>query len=110
GSPVFVAVLPAAAAEAAGADVNRLPSVVADRVGLQGTYAVVAGSSFRAGSTLLAAGQAGALATAAFQARSGDGVEAVLETFVDRVDEATARSGAGVRDGRGGGGSGAAGV
>lgn len=96
GSPVFVAVLPESAIADAGGDVNRLPTVLAQRVGLQGTYAVVAGRSFRAGSTVLPTGQAGSLATAAFQARSADGVGAVLETFVDRVNQAAAgQSGAG---------------
>lgn len=93
-SPLFVAVLPAAAVDEAGGDVNRLPSVLAGRVGLRGTYAVVAGSRFRAGSNVLRTGQAGSLATAAFQARSGDGVGAVLETFVDRVNSAAAGSNA----------------
>ena len=88
-APIFVAVLPASAVNAAGGDVNRLPSVLAERVGLQGTYAVVAGSSFRAASNALPSGRAGALATASFQARSGNGVGAVLETFVDRVNEAS---------------------
>src|SRR3954468_16216434 len=49
-SPIFVDVLPAAAVNEAGGDVNRLPAVLAARVGLGGTYAVVAGSSFRAAS------------------------------------------------------------
>ncbi len=112
---VFVAVLPAAAVGEAGGDVNRLPTVLAQRVGLRGTYAVVAGSSFRAGSNVLPQGQAGSLATASFQARSGDGVGAVLETFVDRVNSAAAGSNAsgsggnsasdgGSSDGGGGGG------
>ena len=90
GSPIFVAVLPESAINDAGGDVNRLPTVLAQRVGLQGTYAVVAGRSFRAGSNVLSTGQAGALATAAFQARSSDGVGAVLDTFVDRVNQAAA--------------------
>jgi len=94
GSPIFVAVLPASAVAEAGGDVNRLPTVLAQRVGLQGTYAVVSGSSFRAGSNVLPTGQAGTLATASFQARSGDGVGAVLDTFVDRVNSAGAGSSA----------------
>ena len=66
-TPIFVAVLPAAALNEAGGDANRLPTVLAQRVGLRGTYAVVAGSSFRAGSNVLPEGQAGSLATASFQ-------------------------------------------
>nr|MDQ3642875.1 hypothetical protein [Actinomycetota bacterium] len=102
-TPIFVAVLPAAAVREAGGDVNRLPTVLAQRVGLRGTYAVVAGSSFRAGSNVLPQGQAGSLATASFQARSGDGVGAVLETFVDRVNSAAPRSGASGSSGNNGG-------
>src|SRR5215213_1173667 len=41
-SPIFVAVLPDI-----GGDVNQLPTQMAQRVGLRGTYAVVSGRSFR---------------------------------------------------------------
>jgi len=92
-TPVFVAVLPASAVSEAGGDVNRLPAALAERVGLRGTYAVVAGSSFRAGSNVLPSGRAGSLATASFQARSGDGVGAVLETFIERVNGQAAAAG-----------------
>ena len=114
-APIFVAVLPAAAVNAAGVDVNRLPEVLAQRVGLRGTYAVVAGSSFRADSTDIPRSEAQRLATASFQARSNRGVGAVLETFVDRVNEAATGSiepggsrdnAAPADDGGGGGGSG----
>ena len=109
-SPIFVAVLPAAAIGEAGGEA-RLPEVMATRVGLQGTYAVVAGNSFRAGSDVLPRGRAGELATSSFQAQRDAGTDAVLSTFVDRVNEA-ARSGAapsGGSDARdsGGGDSGA---
>ena len=109
-SPIFVAVLPGSAG-----DVNQLPTQLAQRVGLRGTYAVVAGRSFRAGSSVLPTGQAGSLATASFQARSSDGVGAVLETFVDRVNQAAAgRTGGGDAGGStsddGGGGSGSGGL
>jgi hypothetical protein len=82
---MFLAVLPASAIQEAGGDVNRLPQELANRVGLAGTYGVVAGNSFRAGSTALPAGRAAALATAAFQANSGRGTQAVLVDFVNRV-------------------------
>ena len=96
GSPIFVAVLPAAAANEFSGDVSKLAEALADRVGLQGTYAVVAGSTFRAGSTFLPRGQAATLATASFQAKASDGVGPVLETFVDRVNQAAAgRTGGG---------------
>lgn len=89
-SPIFVAVLPASAGDA-----NQMPTELANKVGLRGTYAVVTGRSFRAGSNVLPAGQAGALATASFQARSENGVGAVVETFVDRVNEAASGQSAG---------------
>lgn len=82
-SPIFVAVLPASAGDA-----NQMPAELASKVGLRGTYAVVTGRSFRAGSNVLPERQAGALATASFQTRSENGVGSVLETFVDRVNEA----------------------
>lgn len=82
-SPIFVAVLPASAGDA-----NQMPTQLANKVGLRGTYAVVTGRSFRAGSNVLPTGQAGTLATASFQARSDNGLGSVLDTFVDRVNEA----------------------
>ena len=90
GSPIFVAVLPASAGDA-----NQMPAELATKVGLRGTYAVVTGRSFRAGSNVLPTGQAGALATASFQARSANGVGSVLDTFVDRVNEAVSGQSAG---------------
>ena len=85
GTAIFLAVLPASAAAEAGGDVNRLPEELATRTGLAGTYGVVAGNSFRAGSSSGPPGRAGSLATAAFQASSDDGTAAVLADFVDRV-------------------------
>ena len=92
-APIFVAVLPAAAADEVGGDVNRLPQELGTRSGVAGTYGVVAGNSFRAGSNTLPAGRAGALATAAFQAHSGDGTQAVLDDFVERVAAVQATQG-----------------
>ncbi|MDP1803729.1 MAG: hypothetical protein Q8K72_01045, partial [Acidimicrobiales bacterium] len=89
-SPIFVAVLPASVGDA-----NQMPTELANKVGLRGTYAVVTGRSFRAGSNVLPAGQAGTLATASFQARSERGVGAVVETFVDRVNDAASGQSAG---------------
>ncbi|MDP9071122.1 MAG: hypothetical protein M3N68_07525, partial [Actinomycetota bacterium] len=115
GTPVFVAVLPGAAVTDAGGDPARLPAALGEAVGLQGTYAVVAGNSFRAGSTVLPRGRASSLATASFQARSGDGTDAVLGEFVDRVAQAdrggseagpVSRSERAREDGGGGGGGG----
>ena len=50
-APIFVAVLPAAAIDEGGGDAGRLPSALATRTGLTGTYGVVAGRSFRGEAT-----------------------------------------------------------
>lgn len=89
GQPIFLAVLPASAADATGGDVDALPGALAEATGLAGTYGVVVGDSFRA------AGSAAALATAAFQASSAQGTEAVLADFVGRVAASGAGSGEG---------------
>ena len=106
GATVFLAVLPPAAVEEAGGDANRVPEALARRVRLSGTYGVVAGNSFRAGSTNLPAGRAGSAATAAFQAHRNEGVEAVLADFVDRVASAQPASGGQSGSGTGEGDSG----
>jgi hypothetical protein len=85
GTPVFVAVLPAAWLDEAGGDPVGLTRDVAEATDLAGTYAVLVGDSFRAGSTWLPSGEAGRLATAAFQAHAADGPVAVLRDFVERV-------------------------
>ena len=85
GDPVFLAILPGSAMADAGGDLIRVASELASRVDLAGTYGVVAGDTFRAGSTSLPRGRAGSAATAAFQAHSNEGTEAVLADFVDRV-------------------------
>jgi hypothetical protein len=117
GSAIFLAVLPGSAVTDAGGDASDLASTLGQRVGLAGTVGVVAGESFRGASNVLPPGRAGALSTAAFQARSAAGTEAVLAEFVDRVSAVqgtAAPSGSGDRqfddggsggDGDGGGGS-----
>jgi len=57
-----------------------------DRQGRSGTYAVVVGRSFRAGTTN--GFHAAPLADEAFSEHQGEGVAAVLADFVDRVAEA----------------------
>lgn len=89
-TPIFVAVLPASAAEEAGGEPNAVPVALAEATGLDGTYAVVVGDSFRAASNVLASVETRALATSTFQARREDGVEAVLAEFVDRVQASAA--------------------
>ncbi|MDQ4133716.1 MAG: hypothetical protein M3179_11045 [Actinomycetota bacterium] len=93
GASVFLAILPASTSAEAGGDSGQVPRELARRVNLAGTYGVVVGNSFRAGSTNLPAGRASAAATAAFQAHSGDGTEAVLADFVDRMAASSAGSG-----------------
>lgn len=90
GTPVFVAVLPGAAAQEAGG-VNEAARALSEKVGLAGTYAVVTGRSFRAYSTSVRG--AGTLATAAAQASDGN-LQAALEDFIGRVG-AEARGGSG---------------
>ncbi|MFN2608327.1 MAG: hypothetical protein ABR511_10650, partial [Acidimicrobiales bacterium] len=94
GAAVFLAILPPTATTEAGGDAAQVPAALASRVHLAGTYGVVAGSSFRGGSTDLAPGRAGAAATAAFQQESANGTEAVLTDFVDRVSPSSAGGGA----------------
>ena len=83
--PLFIAVLPAAAVEEVGGDPNQVPAALRTQTGLAGTYAALAGDSFRA------AGPAASIATAAFQARRSEGQAAVLQEFVRRT--AAAQSG-----------------
>jgi hypothetical protein len=92
-TPIFVAVLPASAAEEAGGDARALPAVLGEATGLRGTYAVVVGNGFWAASNQLERGRATSLATSAFQARRDDGTEAVLVEFVERVQAAAAGRG-----------------
>ena len=116
GVPVFVAVLPQAAAAEAGGDPREVIPLLTGKVGLTGTYGVVVGNSFRGGP-----GRAGGFATAAFQAHRNEGLEAVLLDFVERVAAAADGTGGGDAgvgaspsdegqtsggDGGGGGGSG----
>src|SRR5829696_6531024 len=63
--PIFLAILPAAAIGEAGGDADGLPALVRSQVGQRGTYGVIAGNSFRAGSDFLPSGQAGRLVRAA---------------------------------------------
>ena len=93
GTPIFVAVLPQSVLDVAGGDPAVLTSDVAAATDLAGTYAVLAGDSFRAGSTWLPSGEAGRLASAAFQAHASEGPAAVLRDFVERVGGAASEAG-----------------
>jgi len=91
-SPIFIAILPSSAANEAGGNPGAVPATLGRLVGLRGTYAVLVGKSFRAASNALPTGRAETLATAAFQARSGDDPQPVLEDFVNRVSQAQSGS------------------
>jgi len=107
--PIFVAILPASAAGEAGGNPGAVPAALGRMVGLRGTYAVLIGSSFRAASNALPTGRAETLATSAFQRRSGDNPQPVLEDFVGRVNRAQAGS-SGSSTGSGSGSSTGSGV
>jgi hypothetical protein len=85
-TPIFVAVVPAESADSVG-DVDALLRSIQDDVGRDGTYALIAGNSFRAGSTELP--QAKSIATESFDQNKGDGAFAVLTAFVERISTAT---------------------
>jgi hypothetical protein len=95
--PLFIAVLPESfRGDGSSTDVaiqlGRL-------VRIAGVYAVVVGTEFRAVSTDLPSGEAGRLATEAFEEGRDAGVAAVLSDFVRRVGEA--RQGAGESESEG---------
>ncbi|MFL6028550.1 MAG: hypothetical protein ACJ74D_00770 [Gaiellaceae bacterium] len=100
--PVYVAILPLATENETGGDPDGVLEAIHDGLGRRGTYAVVVGRHFRAGSDgVLASGEAGRLATEALNAHRGDGVSATLIDFVQRV--AAARQNGTSEPGGGGG-------
>jgi hypothetical protein len=103
--PLYLAVLPASAADEAGGDPEAATRELALSVGEPGTYAAVIGDSFRAGDLgdVLPEGAAAALATEALDAQRGGGVAAVLEDFIRRVG-AVRRGGDAPGSSEGGGG------
>jgi hypothetical protein len=91
--PVYVAILSQAAENEAGGDPDGVVQAIHDGLARRGTYAVIVGRHFRAGSDgVLEQGVAGRLATEALNAHRSDGVTPTLLDFVDRV--AAARTGA----------------
>ena len=101
GTPIYVAVLPASAVDAAGGDAGELASQLASALGRDGTIVVLAGDSLRAGSSELPAGRAGELVVEALDAGGGD-TSAVLVDFVELVGAEVA---SGSSEGGAGGGS-----
>jgi hypothetical protein len=97
--PIYVAVLPAAAANEAGGSATETARRVAEAVGRNGTYAVVVGHMLRAGPS----SEARQAAEDAAKAHQGESAAAVLNDFVDRA----AGGGGSDGDGSDGGGAGA---
>lgn len=110
-SPIFVAILPAAAAAETNGDPGALPTALGNKVRQNGTYAVLVGDKFYAASTLLPPGEAQSLASAAAGSASGP---AVIEDFIGRVKQADVSAGGSGGSGSdstgSGGGSGSGGV
>jgi hypothetical protein len=94
--PVYIAILPLAAENETGGNPDGVLQAIHDGLGRPGTYAVVVGRHFRAGSEgVLPPGVAGQLATDALDAHRGDGVTATLIDFVHRVADARHNGAAG---------------
>ena len=71
-TPIYIAVLPESAADVAGGDPAEVARQLSQAVGRPGTYGVVVGDSFRAGSSELPSGEAGQLATDALDSGGDD--------------------------------------
>lgn len=98
--PVYVAILSQAAEDETGGDPDGVVQAIRDGLGRKGTYAVIVGRHFRAGSDgVLQPGVAGRLATEALEAHGSDGVTPTLLDFVDRVAAARTRGGGDNGDG-----------
>ena len=106
GGAIYIAVLPGSARDEAGGDATTLVRRIGEGVHQPGTYAVVAGGQFRAASSLLDRGEAGQLATSAFDAHHQEGLTATLVDFVRRVGEARAGGGSSGDGGTSSGGGG----
>jgi uncharacterized membrane protein YgcG len=104
--PVYIAILPLAAENETGGNPDGVLQALHDGLEREGTYAVVVGRHFRAGSEgVLQPGVAGRLATAALDAHRGEGVTATLIDFVHRVAAARRNGGEAPSNGTGTGGA-----
>jgi hypothetical protein len=93
--PVYIAILPLAAENETGGNPDGVLQAIHDGLQRQGTYAVIVGRHFRAGSDgVLAQGVAGRLATEALNAHRAEGATATLIDFVHRVADARQSGGA----------------
>jgi hypothetical protein len=81
--PVYVAILPTGAQSEAGGDPGGVVDLLHRELGREGTYAVVVGHRFRAGSTTFPPGEVPEVASEAFREHGREGVEATLLAFVD---------------------------
>jgi hypothetical protein len=102
--PLYIAIVPADITDQAGGSTEAALTEVARQHGGQGTFAIVAGDEFRAGSTVLDKGVAPRLATDAFETYGDEGVYETLTDFVERVGDARANGGEAAGEGPGEGG------
>jgi hypothetical protein len=103
--PLYVAILPVAAENETGGNPDGVLQALHDGLTRDGTYAVVVGKHFRAGSQgVLQPGVAGQLATQALAAHRSEGVTATLIDFVHRVAAARQNGGTAPDNGTGTGG------
>jgi hypothetical protein len=107
---MYVAILPDSAKREAGGSADGVVRELDARLDRPGTYAVVVGRSFRAGSTDLPSGVTAAQADAAVAEHRGDGVAATLLAFADRMGEVRAGRTPDAAEDSGGGGGGGSGL
>ena len=105
GGGIYVAVLPAATVDEAGS-AEEVLSALAAETRRRGTYAVVVGGQFRAGSNGPERGEVPAIAREAFAEHRGEGAAGIAPALLDLVDgvaEARGGEAAGRDDGEGAG-------
>jgi MYXO-CTERM domain-containing protein len=83
--PLYIAIVPRAARNEAGGDATEFLRLLAKQLDRRGTYAVVVGGQFRAGSSVLPKGAAARTATEAFEQHGDEGLAPTLLAFVDGV-------------------------
>ena len=104
--PVYIAILPLEAENETGGNPDGVLQALHDGLKRDGTYAVVVGRHFRAGSEgVLHPGVAGRLATESLDAHRSEGVTATLIDFVHRVADARRNGGNAPSNGTGTGGA-----
>jgi hypothetical protein len=82
--PIYIAVLPDEARAEAGGDASEVVQLLGEALGRDGTYGVVVGDEFWAGSTEF---ESAPIADEAVREQGEEGVSAVLMYFVDRLNE-----------------------